>query len=93
MIPMYPTHLMEFLALSEHPFDPLESFQMLPGELTDIDSPAVLVVEQIRPRGTWVLVQTPDGLKRCLRPSMHSMFRDTLRRRLPDDTHATRSRY
>lgn len=87
---MYPTHLMEFLALSEYPYDPMESFEVLPGELTNPDSPAVVVVEQMRPRGTWVLVQTSAGLKRCLRPSLQSMFRDTLRRRLPDDTAVTR---
>lgn len=84
MTPMYPTHLMEFLALSVHPFDPKESFQVLPGELTALDSPAVTVVEQMSPRLTWRLVQTEGGLKRCPMPSMQSMFRSALRSRLPD---------
>jgi len=84
MIPMYPTHLMEFLALSAHPFDPKESFTELPPDLCTWDSDAVTMVEQMSPRLTWRLVQTDEGLRRCPMPSMQSMFRSALRGRLPD---------
>lgn len=84
MIQMYPTHLMEFLALSEHPFDPKETFEPLPAELITPASDTIVTVEQMRPRCTWRLVQTPEGLRRCPMPSLQSMFRDTLRERLPN---------
>lgn len=77
---MYPLDLMEFLALSEHPFRPAEDFTTLPKLGPD----AVRAVEQMRPRGMWVLVQTEQGLRRTLRPHPKDLFRDALRARLPD---------
>jgi hypothetical protein len=81
---MYPTHVLEFLALSIHYFDPTQTFEPLPSEFDRPDSDAVTMVEQLRPRGMWKLVQTEQGLRRTLMPHPKDMFRNALRQRLPD---------
>jgi hypothetical protein len=90
---MYPTHVMEFLALSEHPFDVAETFEPLPTICLQPSSDTVYMVEQMRPRCTWRLVQTKDGLRRCAMPSLQGMFRNALRTRLPNRTYKGRMDY